>query len=108
MDIFENNRKKIGDPGGFCALWSIWYVDMRLKYRDLDCKELVKILIRSIKNQNVSVKNMIRNYAKNIITIRDDILSKVNMDINDWLNDVYTDVQINGIIQQIQNIISNI
>ena len=108
MDIFENNKKKIGDPGGFCALWSIWYVDMRLKYRDLDCKELVKILIRSIKNQNVSVKNMIRNYAKNIITIRDDILSKVNMDINDWLNDVYTDVQINGIIQQIQNIISNI
>jgi ankyrin repeat protein len=108
MDIFENNKKKIGDPGGFCALWSIWYVDMRLKYKDIDCRELVKILIRSIKNQNVSVKNMIRNYAKNIIDIRDDILTKVNMDINDWLNDVYTDVQINGIIQQIQNMISNL
>jgi len=108
MDIFENNKKKIGDPGGFCALWSVWYVDMRLKYKNIECKELVKILIRSIKNQNVSVKNMIRNYAKNIITIRDDILSKVNMDINDWLNDVYTDNQITGIIQYIQNIISNL
>lgn len=108
MDIFENNKKKIGDPGGFCALWSIWYVDMRLRYKNIDCKELVKILIRSIKNQNVSVKNMIRNYAKNIVTIRDDILSKVNMDINDWLNDVYTDTQITGIIQQIQDIINNL
>jgi len=33
LDIFESNRKKIGDPGGFCALWAIWYVDMRLTYK---------------------------------------------------------------------------
>jgi len=108
MDIFENNRKKIGDPGGFCALWSIWYVDLRLRYKNIKCDELVKILIRSIKTQNVSVKNMIRNYAVNIVNIRDDILKKVGIDINDWLNDTYTDTQVNGIITQIQNIINNL
>ncbi len=102
MDIFENNKKRIGDPGGFCALWAIWYVDMRLKYKDMNCKDLIEILIRSIRTQNISVKNMIRNYAKNIIELRDKILKKANMDINDWLNDIFTDVQINAIIEQIQ------
>jgi hypothetical protein len=108
MDIFENNKKRIGDPGGFCALWAIWYVDMRLKYKDMNCKDLIEILIKSIRTQNISVKNMIRNYAKNIIELRDLILKKANMDINDWLNDMFTDVQINAIIEQIQNEILSI
>ena len=108
MDIFENNKKKIGDPGGFCALWAIWYVDMKLRYRDLNCVELMEVLIRSIKTQNVSVKNMIRNYAKNIIELRDNLLKNVNLDINSWLNDMFTDKQVNGIIEQIQNIILDI
>jgi ankyrin repeat protein len=103
LDIFENNKKKIGDPGGFCALWAVWYVDMRLKYKDIHCKELIEILIKSIRTQNVSVKNMIRNYAKNIIELRDNILKKAGLDINDWLNDMFTDTQINAIIQLIQN-----
>ena len=108
MDIFENNKKKIGDPGGFCALWAVWYVDMRLKYKETNCKDLIEILIRSIRTQNISVKNMIRNYAKNIIEIRDRILKKAGLDINDWLNDMFTDVQINAIIEQIQNEILNV
>lgn len=108
MDIFENNKKKIGDPGGFCALWAIWYVDMRLKYKDINCKDLVEILIKSIRTQNVSVKNMIRNYAKYIIDLRDNILKKAGLDINDWLNDMFTDVQINAIIELLQNEILNI
>jgi len=108
MDIFENNKKRIGDPGGFCALWAIWYVDMRIKYKDMNCKDLIEILIKSIRTQNISVKNMIRNYAKNIIEMRDTILKRANMDINDWLNDMFTDVQINAIIEQIQNEILSI
>jgi ankyrin repeat protein len=103
MDIFENNKKRIGDPGGFCALWAIWYVDMRIKYKDISCKDLVNILIKSIRTQNISVKNMIRNYAKNILELRDKILKKAGLDINDWLNDMFTDVQINAVIELIQN-----
>ncbi len=84
-------------------MWAVWYVDMRLKYKDIHCKELIEILIKSIRTQNVSVKNMIRNYAKNIIELRDNILKKAGLDINDWLNDMFTDTQINAIIQLIQN-----
>ena len=70
--------------------------------------ELVKVLIRSIKTQNISVRNMIRNYAINVIKIRDDVLSKVGIDINDWLNDTYTDDQIGGVIAQIQSMIGKL
>ena len=101
MDIYENKRK-IGDPGGFCAVWALWYVDMRLTYRDLSNKELVKVLIRSLRTQNISVKNMIRNYAKNCIEIRDKILNKAGLDINDWINGDYTDDQITKVITELK------
>lgn len=107
LDIFESNRKKIGDPGGFCALWAIWYVDMRLTYKNIGCNELTKILIKSIKTQNISVKSMIRNYAINIITMRDDFFKKVGLDINSWLNDMFTDAQIEKLIELIQHEINN-
>lgn len=108
LDVTENNKKKIGDPSGFCALWSIWYVDMRLTHKTLTRNKLVKKLIKTIKTQNMSFKNMIRNYGKNIVDIRDAILSKVGMDINDWLNDQYTDIQINSIIERLTSDIENI
>jgi len=108
LDMFENNRKKIGDPSGFCALWSIWYVDMRLLYKDVDRVELVETLIRTVKKQSMSFKNLIRNYGENIIIIRDNILKKSKMDINDWLNDQYTDAQMTTIMNSLMNEIENI
>jgi ankyrin repeat protein len=108
LDIYENKKKKIGDPGGFCALWVIWYVDMRLTYSNLSRDYLVHKMIKIIRSQNISFKNMIRNYAKGIITIRDKILTKANMDINDWLNDEHTDKQINIVVAEIRNEISKL
>lgn len=110
MDAYEDKRKKLGDPKGFCALWAMWYVDMRLTYRDIDRNSLVKMLLKTIRNKNVSYKNMIRNYSKEIIKIRDKVLQASKMDINDWLNDQYTDEQINSfmglLLNEIQNVIN--
>ncbi len=87
LDITEKTKRKIGDPSGYCSVWAIWYVDIRLSYRDTPRKFLVEKMIQEIKSQNISFKNLIRNYAKNIIDQRDKILSKAGIDINDWLND---------------------
>lgn len=108
MDVAERKKKKIGDPGGFCALWAIWYVDMRLTYRDMDRKTLIKHMISSIKSQNISFKNLIRNYAKNIIDIRDLVLNRAGIDINDWLNDQFTDAQIDIILKELGNYINTL
>jgi ankyrin repeat protein len=101
FDIAESKKKKIGDPGGFCALWSIWYVDMRILYGDIPRKKIVKMLIKSIKENNLSFRDMIRNYSREIINIRDTILNKNGVDINDWLMEQLTDEQINNIIVDI-------
>ena len=101
LDVYESKTKKIGDPGGFCALWSIWYTEMRLKYPDIERKTLVNKLFKEIKLMNVSFKNLIRNYSVNITKIRDDIFEKVGITINDWLNDQYTEEQYKLIIDNI-------
>ena len=101
FDSKERNNKKIGDPLGFCALWCIWYTDMRITYKHIPRKKLVSMLINNIKSKNVSFKNMVRNYGQHIIKIRDDILAKSKMDINDWQNDQYTDTQINSVLKEL-------
>jgi ankyrin repeat protein len=105
FDTLENTTGKIGDPGGFCALWSIWYADQRMMYPDINREELVKKLIKGIKIQNISFKDIIRNYSKNIIVIRDTVLNQNNLTINDWINDQYTHDQFNMILSDIKNII---
>lgn len=100
-DILEKKKRKIGDPFGFCALWSIWYVDNRIKYKEIPREKLVEILFTSTKEQNISFKNLIRNYASNIIEIRDTILKKADIDINDWINEQYTEKQFFTIIDEI-------
>ncbi len=94
MDSQEETQTRIGDPGGFCALWSIWYVDQRLTYNTYDRKKLIKYLFANIKLQRLSYRNMIRNYSRNIINHRDKLLKMINIDINDWLNDNFTNNQL--------------
>ncbi|AYV83575.1 MAG: ankyrin repeat protein [Hyperionvirus sp.] len=106
FDISERKKKRIGDPGGFCALWTIWYVDMRLSHKELPRGVLVKKMIQTIKSQNISFKNLIRNYARNIIDIRDRIMSKANININDWLNDQYTESQIDIVLKELTREVS--
>jgi ankyrin repeat protein len=98
IDVTENKKRKIGDPEGFCALWCIWYVDMRLTYREYSREELVKSLIKTIRAKNISFRNMIRNYARVVIDIRDEIFRQSNIDINNWMNDEYSDIQIGNVL----------
>jgi hypothetical protein len=105
VDIHETNKKHIGDPMGFCALWAIWYVDMRLTYKNVHRDDLCYKLIKSIRMQNISFKKLIRLYSEEITNYRDKIFKKANIDINKWINNEYTMIQYNTILKNIkQNI----
>ncbi len=106
FDILDKKNKHIGDPNGFCALWSIFYTDIRLKYPDYKREIIIEYIIKSIKENKLSFKNLIRNYSLNIITIRDEIFSKYNIDINNWINDNIPTNKILEITNEIKNIIS--
>jgi|UniRef100_A0A6C0GZF5 ankyrin repeat protein len=86
MEIIDIN-KKIGDPNGFCGAWSLWWVYMRIKNDTIDRKKLFINLVKNIRRNNLSFKTIIRSFSKLIIDIRDNLLKKVSLDINKWLND---------------------
>lgn len=86
MEIFDIN-KKIGDPNGFCGAWSLWWVYMRIKHSTINRLKLFIQLVKTIRKNNLSFKHVIRSFSKEIIDIRDNLLKKVSLDINKWLND---------------------
>jgi hypothetical protein len=92
--------KRIGDPGGFCVAWCVWYLEQRLKYL-VEPKQLANKLIIKIRVKDISFKNLIRNYANEILIERDNILNLLKFDINDIINDNLS----NEDLQKIQNMI---
>lgn len=106
FDVYEEKTIKIGDPHGFCALWSIWYTEMRLKYPNIDRKSLVKKILKEIKIKNISFKNIIRNYSTNITSRRDNILKQSGITINEWFNDQFDEKQYEKVILNLKQLIS--
>lgn len=102
MEFMEQTKVRIGDPEGLCAAISTWYVDMRLTYSDFTREKLVKKLIKYIKSNHISIKNMIRNYTKDILNERDNLLAKYELDINDWMNETIDDNKLDAIINEIK------
>jgi ankyrin repeat protein len=84
-NIEEGKCKRLGDPNGFCGVWCIWWVYHRIKNNILDNMTLVQMLIKNIKLENKSFKNLIRNFSYYITELRDKTLKKFNIDINDWI-----------------------
>lgn len=87
IEINELKSDYIGDPNGFCALWCIWWVDMRLSNPNIPRTKIVKQLNKELINNKISYKKLIRDYSQYIIDIRDKIFIKANTNINEWIND---------------------
>jgi ankyrin repeat protein len=103
-NLEKSSFKKIGDPNGFCAIWCTWWVDMKLKYSFIDSKSLALNLLEQFKIDKIVLSDFIRNYSFNITKLRDDILKKNNIDINDWLNGNYTQQILDNIEKDTFNI----
>jgi ankyrin repeat protein len=108
IEINELKSDYIGDPNGFCALWCIWWVDMRLSNPNIPRIKLVKQLNKELINSKISYKKLIRDYSQYIIDIRDKIFIKANTNINEWINDTIPEKNIellnSVIIDEITNL----
>jgi ankyrin repeat protein len=101
-------KDKIGDPKGFCAMWTLWYTEYRMEYKHINRQRLIYYLINNIKNNNISFKDIIRNHSAKIIKIRDKLLQKSNIDVNDWVNENYSNENHNLFLHNITNIIDDL
>ena len=100
-NLETNIYKKIGDPSGFCGVWCIWWVYQRLKNINITIDNIAGELIKYIKYDNISFKNIIRNFSSKITTNRDIFLKKYNIDINDWIAGNYTQEILNNLEKDI-------
>jgi hypothetical protein len=105
LENLETDKcKRIGDPNGFCGVWSIWWVYQRLlniKKNDMKLNEIAPELIKYIKFDGLKFKNIIRNFSNKITGIRDTFLKKYNLDINDWANGNYTKTELESLEKDI-------
>lgn len=93
-EMSELSNDYIGDPNGFCALWCIWWCEQKLISPNINSKKLFKYLTKELINNNISYKKLIRDYSYFVVSLRDSILNKVDININDWINDNLSNKQI--------------
>ena len=101
-EINENKSDYIGDPNGFCSVWCIWWVDMRISNPDIPREKLSKYLFKELINNKISYRKLIRDYSWYITTIRDNLFLKANTNINEWINDIISDeniITLNNVIK---------
>ena len=95
LEILESPYcENIGDPNGFCAIWSTWWVFQRITYKNIEPKKLVIKLIKHIKQMNFSFKSIIRDFSGYITQLRDSFLKEIGININDWMNGNYSNKQL--------------
>jgi hypothetical protein len=94
----ENNsmNQKMGDFGGYCLAWSIWYAEHKMINLKVEPKDLIRKTINRFMKMNVKPMEYIRNYANYISKFRLGYLNKIgvpeNLASNETLNNMYTSV----------------
>jgi ankyrin repeat protein len=103
FQILENLEidKKIGDPNGFCCVWCIWWIYQRMLNLNYPLDTIANTLIQQIKLDNISFKNIIRNFSSKITFLRDKCLKDFKLDINLWLAGKYSDETLNKLEKKI-------
>lgn len=104
IEISENKNEYIGDPEGYCVPWSIWYCDMRVSYPNIKREKLMNFFIRQVEEKQLKYRSVIRNYAVHISDIRDYVLHKANIDINQYINEEYTINEIKTIVYELMRL----
>ena len=107
-EINELKSDYIGDPNGFCALWCIWWADLRISNPDISRNKLVKYINKELINGKYSYRKLIRDYSYYIIEIRDKLFLKANTNINEWINDTIPDKNIDLLNTSIKEEISEL
>ena len=58
--------EKQNDFGGYCAAWSIWWLQQRLKYPNVPRSQLIVRLTNQFQEQNVGLKKYVQSFAQEL------------------------------------------
>lgn len=74
----ENTKLNI-DPEGYCGIWIIYYIDIRLKYNKLDSTNLIDQITNIMKTMPIKLRRFIRDYKNYIFYKISKIQKKTKM-----------------------------
>ena len=66
------------DYRGYCGMWSVWFIDMRMKNPNISSKELLDLSLKKMKGKNF--RKFIRNYTNYLVEMRKVIMEKTDKD----------------------------
>jgi len=73
--------QKSGDYGGYCLAWCTWYLEHRIKNKNVSPKNLVDKLLKKLSFDKDSFMEYIRNYANKLNTFRVNNYKKIGIDV---------------------------
>jgi ankyrin repeat protein len=85
-----DNQTKLSDPRGYCGAWCSWYTYQRIN-SGINMKKLIPKLLQKIRGNNLSFKQIIRNYANLISSLRDKLLKVSKIELDDIFNNISND-----------------
>ena len=64
----ENNKmnQKMGDFGGYCLAWCMWYIEHRIANKNINPKHLIRKTLNKLMKLELKPNEYIRNYANHI------------------------------------------
>jgi hypothetical protein len=86
----ENNmfNQKMGDFGGYCLAWCLWYIEHRIKNKDIEPKILISKTINKFLKMDIKPNEYIRNYANHINKLRVKWLKNIGINENLISNEI--------------------
>lgn len=86
----ENNvfNQKMGDFGGYCLAWCLWYIEHRIKNKKIDPQELIRKTLNKFRAMKLTPNEYIRNYANKINKKRVNWLERINIPENLISNEI--------------------
>lgn len=78
--------QKSGDYGGYCLAWCTWYLEHRIKNKNISSKILVDKLLKKLSYNKDSFMEYIRNYANKLNTFRVNNYKKIGIDVKTTSN----------------------
>jgi len=125
MTSWTNEDDNIGDPGGFCLAWSIWFVKLKLMNKDLhksdnnltldtaidDHKKLVEKslyeIMKKTKNSPNVLLSYIRDFSRKITNEKNKLLLNIGVCNDDLYKINISDKQTKIIVKYLDNFIIN-
>ena len=65
--VIYSSSSRLSSEEGYCEAWSLWYMEIRLKYADIPREELMKSIMDIFSNDPDLALGVIRNYAEILI-----------------------------------------